>query len=236
MILTGHQPNYLPYPGFFEKIARADRFLVVDNVQFVKRGSFGWMHRNRIRTPSPQGWDWLSLPVLSKGRFHQRIDEAKLDNALPWGRKHWRALEFHYRRAPHFKEHADVFREIYERPWESFCELSCALLEVILRLLGLPSKIERTSALGITGESSELVLAMCRATGADTYLSGVHGRDYLDVAAFEKAGVKLVFQDFVCPEYPQCWPGPFVPNLSVVDLIFNCGDRSRGMLTGARPA
>jgi hypothetical protein len=236
MILTGHQPNYLPYPGFFEKIARADRFLVVDHVQFVKRGPFGWMHRNRIRTPSPEGWDWLSLPVLSKGRFHQRIDEARLDNAVPWGRKHWRALEFHYRRAPHFRDYAEEFRAIYEKPWESFAELSCAFLALLLRLLGLPERLERTSALGVTGESTELVLSMCRAVGADTYLSGRHGRDYLDVAAFERAGVRLLFQDFKCPEYAQCWPGPFVPDLSTVDLLFNCGPRARGMLAGDRPA
>ncbi|HVR84338.1 MAG TPA: WbqC family protein, partial [Planctomycetota bacterium] len=93
MILTGHQPNYLPYAGFFEKIARSDRFLVVDNVQFVKRGTFGWMHRNRIRSGSPEGWDWLSVPILSKGRYTQEIREAEIDNSTPWPRKHWRSIE-----------------------------------------------------------------------------------------------------------------------------------------------
>jgi hypothetical protein len=236
MILTGHQPNYLPYAGFFEKIARADRFLVVDNVQFVKRGTFGWMHRNRIRSGSPEGWDWLSVPVLSKGRFHQKILEAEVDNSTPWARKHWRALEWNYRKAPHFKTYADPFRELYERPWKGFCELTCAFIELLLRLLGIPRALERTSTLGISGESTGLVLAMCKAVGADTYLSGMHGKDYLDAAEFERQGIRLVFQEYVAAPYAQCWAGPFIPNLSVVDLLFNCGPDSLKVITGDRAA
>jgi hypothetical protein len=236
MILAGHQPNYLPYGGFFHKAARADRFLVVDNVQFVKRGTFGWMHRNRIRTPSPRGWDWLSVPVLTKGRYTQKVCEAAIDTSVPWARKHWRALEWNYRRARYFREYADAFRELYARPWTGFCEMACAFLDLLFRLLGMARPIERTSALGIAGESTGLILAMCRATGADTYLSGVHGRDYLDEEEVGRQGVRLLFQEFAPPSYPQCWPGPFVPGLSAVDLIFNCGPESRRVLLGDRPA
>ncbi len=236
MILTAHQPNYLPYAGFFHKAARADRFLVVDNVQFVKRGAFGWMHRNRIRTASPEGWDWISVPVRTRGRYTQLVREAEIDNSSPWARKHWRALEWNYRRAPYFADYAGEFRALYERPWTRFCELACAFLELLFRLLGLPRPLVRASELGVAGESTELVLALCRAAGADAYLSGVHGRDYLDPAAFEKAGVRLLFQEFSCPPYPQCWPGPFVPNLSVVDLLFNCGPESLKVIAGDRPA
>jgi hypothetical protein len=236
MILTAHQPNYLPYAGFFHKAARADRFLVVDTVQFVKRGPFGWMHRNRIRTASPQGWDWLSVPVLTKGRFTQKVRDAEIDPSVPWARKHWRALEWNYRRAPYFKDYAAEFRALYERPWKGFCEMTCAFLELLFGLLGLRRTLERTSALGIEGESTGLIVAMCRAVGAQTYLSGVHGRDYLDAAECERNGVRLVFQEFACPEYPQCWPGPFVPNLSVVDLLFNCGPESFRVLMGDRAA
>jgi hypothetical protein len=236
MILTGHQPNYLPYAGFFHKIACADRFLIVDNVQFVKRGPFGWMHRNRIRTNSPEGWEWLSVPVLTKGRFTQKISEAAIDTSVPWARKHWRAIEWNYRRSKYFKDYSGEFRSMYDRPWSWFCELTCGFIELLLRLLGLPRSCDRTSTLGITGESTGLVLAMCRAAGAETYLSGMHGHDYLDVEEFRRAGVRLLFQDFTCPEYPQCWPGPFVPNLSVIDLLFNCGPDSRKVLLGDRAA
>ncbi len=234
MILTAHQPNYLPYSGFFHKIARSDRFLVVDNVQFVKRGTFGWMHRNRIRTNSPQGWDWLSVPVLTKGRYTQRISEAEIDPAVPWARKHWKAIEWNYRRARYFADYAPEFSRLYGLPWTRFCDMACAFLEMILRLLGLPPSLERTSSLGIEGQSTDLVLNMCRTVGADAYLSGVHGRDYLEVPKFEAGGVRLMFQEFACPEYPQCWPGLFVPNLSVIDLLFNCGPDSLKVMTGDR--
>ena len=234
MILTAHQPNYLPYAGFFHKVARADRFLVVDNVQFVKRGPFGWMHRNRIRTNSPQGWDWLSVPVLTKGKFTQRICDAEIDPAVPWARKHWKAIEWNYRRARYFGDYAAEFRGLYERPWARFTDLACAFIELLLRLLGVPRAFDRASALGVEGQSTGLVLNLCRAAGADTYLSGVHGRDYLDVPQFEKSGIRLVFQEFSCPEYPQCWPGPFVPNLSVIDLLFNCGPDSLRVMNGDR--
>ena len=236
MILTGHQPNYLPYAGFFHKIALSGRFLVVDNVQFVKRGPFGWMHRNRIRTGGPRGWDWLSLPVKTKGRFTQEIREAEIDGSVPWGRKHWRAIEWNYRRAPFFMEYAGGFEKIYARPWKWFCDLSCALTELILEALGLDRKVERTSVLGITGQSTDLVLAMCRSVGADTYLSGIHGKDYLDPARFEREGVQLRFQEYRCPVYKQCWPGEFIPDLSVIDLLFNCGPGSREVLTRDREA
>ncbi len=236
MILTGHQPNYLPYAGFFNKVMRADRFLVVDNVQFVKRGTFGWMHRNRIRTDSPQGWDWLSVPVLTKGRHAQKVCEAAIDGSVPWARKHWRAIEWNYRKARFFGDYAADFQALYERPWKWFCDLSCAFIEMLMRQLGIPGGFERTSALGIAGESTGLVVAMCRATGADTYLSGVHGADYLDPAEFERNGLRLVFQEFAGPVYPQCRPGDFVPNLSVIDLLFNCGPESGRMLKSDRQA
>ena len=131
---------------------------------------------------------------------------------------------------------AEEFRSIYERPWAWFCDLTCAFIELLLRLLGLPRSCDSTSALGISGESTGLVLAMCRATGADTYLSGLHGRDYLETEEFRRAGVRLLFQEFSCPPYPQCWPGPFVPDLSVIDLLFNCGPESRKVLLGDRAA
>ncbi|HEV3029078.1 MAG TPA: WbqC family protein, partial [Planctomycetota bacterium] len=121
-------------------------------------------------------------------------------------------------------------------PWKSFCDLSCAFIELILHLLGLERSMDRTSALGITGESTGLVLAMCKATGADTYLSGVHGRDYLDPAEFERQGIRLRFQEFSCPAYSQCWPGPFVADLSIIDLLFNCGPDSLKVIAGDRAA
>lgn len=228
MIVTGHQPNYLPYPGFFEKIARADLFVVVENVQFVKRGPFGWIHRNKIRTGD--GWDWLTVPVLTKGKFTQTIRETRINNAEPWARKHWRSIEWNYGKAPHFAAHADALRAVYERKWEWVWELSVELIRLILGWLAVRTPVKISQDLGIAGEATDLVVDICRKTGADTYLSGAHGKDYLEAAKFDAAGLKLVFQEFEPRVYPQTPPGPFVPNLSVLDLIFNCGPDSRRVL------
>lgn len=233
MLLTGHQPNYLPYAGLFDKIARADRFVVVDNVQFVKRGPFGWIHRNRVRTASPEGWDWLTVPVLTSGKFHQTIKETAIDNALPWARKHWKTIEWNYRKARYFGDYAPDLRAVYERKWEWLTDLNVELVRLLLRFLGIDRGITLSSELGVEGKAGDFVLDLCRKAGADAYLSGVHGRDYLDLPAFERAGVRLEFQDYAAREYPQCVPGPFVPNLSVIDVIFNCGPESRKVVTAA---
>jgi len=232
MLLMGHQPNYLPYPGLFEKAFRSDRFVIVDHVQFVKRGPFGWIHRNRIRTESPQGWDWLTVPVLTKGKFTQSIRETQIDNELPWARKHWRTLEWNYRIAPYYADYAPELRAVYEKSWKWLCDLSVELIRLMLRWLDIPRKLEFTSEKGIEGKATGLVVNMCKAFGADAYLSGMHGHDYLDAAEFDRAGIRLEFQEFEMPPYPQCAPGPFVPNLSVIDLLFNCGPKSRRILVG----
>ncbi len=226
MLLTGHQPNYLPYAGFFDKVARAERFVVVDDVQFVKRGPFGWIHRNRIRTASPEGWEWLTVPVQTKGKFSQTIRETRVDNALPWARKHWKSVEWNYRKARFFAEYAPELKLVYERKWEWLCDLSVELIGLVLRWLGISRPLLLQSELGAAGKAGDLVLDLCRKTGADAYLSGIHGKDYLEPAVFESAGIQLLFQEYRAREYPQCVAGPFVPNLSVIDLIFNCGPES----------
>lgn len=229
MILTGHQPNYLPYAGFFHKIVRADMFLVVDNVQFVKRGPFGWIHRNRIRTP--EGWDWLTVPVMTKGKFTQTILETMIAPDVPWGRKHLKTLEWNYRTAPFLADYIGIFREVYGRKWESLCELNVCLIRELMSALGIRKEVRRTSELGITGRASELIVNMCRRVGADTYLSGVHGKDYIETELFAKEGINLVFQEFRHPVYRQCQPGEFVPDLSIVDMLFNCGPETSAMLS-----
>jgi hypothetical protein len=230
MLLTAHQPNYLPYLGFFHKIALADRFVVADTVQFVKRGPFGWIHRNKIRTA--EGWQWLSVPVHTKGKFTQRICDTMIRNDLPWGRKHWKALVFNYRKAPHFERYAPRLEAIYARPWEKLGDLNEALIRLMLEFLQIERPILRASQEGIQGKATELIVNLCRAAGTDRYLSGVHGRDYLDPARLEEAGIHVTIQPFTHPTYPQCQPGPFVPNLTALDLLFNVGPGSRAVLMG----
>jgi len=229
VILTAHQPNYLPYLGFIEKIAKADIFLIVDNVQFVKRGPFGWIHRNKIR--NPQGWQWLSLDCLTKGKYQQNINEVQFKPGSPHLRKHWRAIEVNYQKAPYFEQYSHFFKAIYlEQEWKSLADLSSTLIKSLMDAFDINVPLNRTSTLNITGKASELIVNMCLEVGASSYLSGIHGKDYLNLPLFEEKGIELIFQDYTHPIYTQCWQGDFQPYMSALDLLFNHGPESKKIL------
>jgi hypothetical protein len=235
MILTGHQPNYLPYPGFFEKILRADLFLLVDTVQFVKRGRFGWIHRNRVQAPTPEGWCWLTVPVITHDRYLQSIRDTRIDGRLPWRRKHWRTLEARYRESPGFGLYGPALEAVYRREWESLADLNECLIREILGFLSIRTPVRKLSELRSEGRASDLIVSFCKELGADQYLSGVHGRDYLDQPLFEEAGIRLSFQEFSCPPYPQHSGREFLPDLSIVDLLFSAGAEARRLLETGGP-
>jgi len=217
MLLTAHQPNYLPYPGFFRKIATADEFLIVDTTQFVKRGPFGWIHRNRIRTPN--GPIWLTLPVLQKGRFDQRIHEVELDPRRDWGKKHFKSLQWNYRTSPHWERYSSVLKEFYSRTWTHLAPLNTALIRWFLRELEIDRPVHIASELAARGRSTEYILSFCRELGADAFLSGRHGRDYLEIGRFPEAGIELRFHECDPPHYgpPVGEPGD---SLSMIDWLF----------------
>ncbi len=232
MLLTGHQPNYLPYLGFFHKIYHAGMFVIVDNVQFVKRGPFGWMNRNKIRTA--EGARWLTVPVLVKGKFEQQIKDTKINTALPWARKHWRTLARSYSKAPYFTRYADFFDETYnKKKWENFCDLSTHLIFFLLKALGIDRPVKIASELGGRGKGDDLILDLCEKTGADAYLHGKHGADYIDEEKFRARGVGCAYQNFEHPVYRQQHL-PFLSHLSVVDLLFNHGAESLEILLGRK--
>jgi len=216
MIATGHQPNYLPYLGFFHKIASSNIFVIVDTVQYVKRGPFGWINRNRIRTH--QGWMWLSVPVFTKGKYTQTIQEVLIDNSTNWAHKHWRAMELSYNRAPFFKLYENFFSELYNKKREKLCDLNEEIIRYIVDILGLKTKITRASVLGVSGKATGLIIDICKKTGADTYLHGKHGKDYIDQAKFTDNNIRCLYQEFHHPTYPQVYE-PFIPEMSIVDLL-----------------
>ena len=232
MILTGHQPNYLPYLGFFHKIYHCDLFVIVDNVQYVKRGPFGWVNRNKIRTAD--GWQWLTVPVLVKGKFHQKIMETQINATLPWARKHWRSLVTNYGKAPHFSQYADLFDETYNRKkWDNFSELSSHLILCLMKALGIEKPVKFASEIGAEGKGDELILDMCAKTGADAYLHGKHGQDYIDEQKFKDRNIRCVYQQFEHPIYQQQFE-PFTPYMSATDLLFNYGNESLDILLGKK--
>ena len=224
MILTAHQPVYLPWLGLFHKIACADAYCYFDAVQYVKRE---WNNRNRIKTA--HGPIWLSVPVLTTGYREKPLCELQIDNTIDWKKKHWRSLSISYAKAPYFKKYSFFFEDVYTQQWTYLSELNEHMLKWFLKELGISVTYYKASALHFVGAKSELVLDMCKKLGADSYVFGALGRDYAKVADFERAGIKVVFQDYKHPIYPQLH-GDFVPYLSIVDLIFNCGERSLDIL------
>src|SRR3989339_1677411 len=153
MLITGHQPNYLPYIGFFHKVSLADTLVIVDVVQYVKRGPFGWINRNRIRTP--QGWIWLTVPVKTKGKFHQSIMETEIDNSTPWARKHLKSIERNYQNAPYFHKYFEFLQEIYQKQWLLLPELNEAIIRYIIGQLGIKTRIVKASQLGLDYNSPD---------------------------------------------------------------------------------
>lgn len=224
MILTAHQPVYLPWLGLFHKIALADMFISFDQVQYQPRD---WNNRNRIKTP--QGPIWLTVPVLRKGYLEKSICDIEINNDEPWGRKHWRSLKIAYAKSPYFQKYAAFFEDTYHRRWESLVDLNTYMLKWFLDTLGLPVPVRSAGEWNFQGQKSDLVLDMCRQVGASSYIFGALGKDYADVPSFEREGIQVVFQDYAHPVYPQLH-GEFVSHLSVVDLLFNCGDESRDRL------
>jgi hypothetical protein len=225
MIAAVHQPQFMPWLGYLDKIVRSETFIFLDNVQFKKNE---FQNRNKIKTA--QGWMWLTVPVLYK--YPEQINEVKINTRIDWRKKHIRTLAINYQKAPYFH---DIFPEVerfYAGDSASIAEVNRESVLMLLGLLGLDRKIVIASALGhLPEEPSERLAAICESLSADTYLSGAGGRAYLDLEPFNKRGITLKFQTFNHPVYPQLY-GDFIPNLSLLDLLFNCGPDSLKILEG----
>lgn len=227
MILTGHQPEYLPWLGFFDRIYKADIFVILDDVQYQKGG---FINRNKIKTS--QGWQWLTVPVKERER-RKKIKEVVINNQSDWGRVHWKALFYNYNKAPYFKEYADFFKGVFDKKWKLIAELDIFLLENIINILGIKRRIERSSSIKVTGEATDRLINICKALGATTYLSGPGGKEYMETERFKEENINVTFQDFVRPTYPQLFKEKgFIPYLSVIDLLFNCGPESLNIILG----
>jgi len=229
MIVAGHQPQYLPFAGFFNKAILADKFVFVDHVQFEKKG---WQNRNRIK--SQMGWQWLTVPVLTAGRFDQPISEVEIDNTKDWAKTHWRTLTTQYGKSPHFKEHASFFEETYLYPWKRLVDLNISIISYLMGEFKIQRPLYFSSAFGLTGKKTDLLTDICEALHCDTYLSGSGpgAKQYVETDKFKAKHLSHVFQKFTPPDYGQnkC----SVANLSVIDMLFNVGsEKSRKLLDGA---
>ncbi len=226
MLVAIHQPHYLPWLRYFEKIARADAFIVLDNIQYSKNG---WQNRNRIKTPN--GPALLTVPV--HGRYRQRLNEVRVNNAVPWRRKHGEALRQAYGKTPHFAACAEFLEATYGRDWEYLNDLNHHMLTHWVRLLGINTPLYYASELDVPGVATERLVNLVRAVGGDAYYSGAFALDaYLDPAVLAASGIALVLQHWTPPVYEQ-GRGTFIPDLSVVDLLAHKGPEARALILAA---
>lgn len=226
MIVAAHQLHYLPWLRYFHKMAGCDTFVILDNIQFNKNG---WQNRNKIKTPA--GESILTVPV--RHRFQQLLSEVEIDSQQAWQRKHWKSIEGAYRKAPFFKEHEPFFRKVYEKKWQRLNDLNHEMLTYLLKALGIRTPILRSSELPLKGEATERLISLCKAVGARAYLTGAYAAEvYLDSERFKREGIELAFQEWKSPEYLQLYPeAGHLPDLSIIDLLFNCGPRSLAILS-----
>ena len=231
MIVTIHQPEHLPWLGFFDKMRQADVFVMLDSTQFVKDD---FQNRNRIKTS--KGSTWLTVPVFKKGRSNQLLVDTDICNDRNWRNKCWNPIYQNYREAPYFAEHKLFFEELYAKKWSKLVELNIEIIQYLALQLGVKTKLVRASELGVYEKGSTKVnLTICRLLEADVYLSGKYGKEYLDETQFEEHNIKVKYQDFQHPIYPQLW-GEFLSHMSTIDLLFNCGDSSLEIIAQSNSA
>ena len=212
------QSNYIPWKGYFDLIAYVDEFIIYDEMQFTKRD---WRNRNRIKTPS--GLQWLTIPVLTKGNFHQKISETMVDG-MDWAKTHWASLEKNYSRSTFFREVSSWLKPLYlERTYSLISEVNRVFIEAICSFLQIKTKITCSSKFNLIGEKSERLANICTQAGASDYVSGPAARDYINLEAFNQRRINLEWFDYrdYLP-YEQLW-GDFTHKVSIVDLMFNCG-------------
>lgn len=218
MIVTAHQPAYLPWLGYIHKIALSDTYVILDNVQFEKNS---FTNRNKIY--STQGELMLTVPLQMKGHIGKPIKEIRISNIENWRKKHWNSIKQSYTKAPFFERYVSELESFYSKEWVFLIDLTLGMLNFWLKEMNIKTKIIKQSEIGINSQKQDMVFDLCKATNADVYISGELGQDYLNAEPFKQAGTEVYFQNYQHPIYPQYRKKDFVPNLGIIDLLMNVG-------------
>lgn len=218
------QSNYIPWRGYFDLIASADEFILLDDVQYTKRD---WRNRNKIKTP--QGTQWVTIPVDTKGKYQQLISETKV-KSFDWQLDHWSSIQHNYARAAYFERYAPEIEVLYRSKMSSFLShINEKFLTHLCQLLEINTRITHSSDYQIsTEDKSYRLVELCQKAGASQYLSGPKAKAYLDIPAFHQAGIDVAFIDYSqYGVYPQCH-GAFEQSVSIIDMVFNLGPEAAG--------
>jgi len=226
VIIAIHQPQFMPWLGYFDKMDQVDAFVLLDNVQYKKNE---FQNRNRIKTP--QGPQWLTVPVSYQ--FPALINEVTVRTGDPWRRKHVQTLVANYAKAPYWTDYAESLQTLYADELASLAAINRASVAWLQRELGIETPLVVASEMDLSEEPTQRLLDICKALGASRYLAGVDGRKYMELNRFKEAGIEVVFQDFEHPNYAQLH-GEFTSHLSALDLLLNCGPESGKIVRGNR--
>lgn len=224
MIISIHQPDFLPWLGFFNKVRLSDLFVIGDQVQYTYKG---YQNRNKIKTV--KGSHWLTVPIVRD--WGQALNKMKTSederNGVSWGELHLRTLNVNYNKAPFYDKYIGIFENIYRKKIKLLADNNMEFLKAIFEILGIDVPIKKASEMELTSTKSEQIVGICKTLGADAYLSGTGGLHYIEQSLFETNNIKLLFNNYAHPAYQQQFTNlGFLPNMSVIDLIFNTGPES----------
>ena len=215
------QSNYIPWKGYFDLIASVDEFIVYDDMQYTKRD---WRNRNKIKTP--QGVQWLTIPVLVKGKYFQKIKETEIQDSI-WAQEHWKTLEQNYGKAKYFNEISEWLSPLYlENESNKLSLINISFIQSVCKYLEIKTIIKHSWDYPIIDGKTERLVDLCKIAGGTEYVSGPSAKSYIDEKLFQHKNIKLTwFNYMIYPEYPQLW-GAFVHEVTILDLLFNCGEES----------
>lgn len=217
MIVTIHQPDFLPWLGFFDRWKKSDIYIVLDDVQFLRRG---WHNRDRIKTP--QGVKWLTIPVKKSGRYLQQIRDVEIDSGSEWAKGHLGIIKASYGKAPNYGRFYPFIEKIYIKRHARLMDLNMDFLRFISSVLEIKTPVVFSSALKTEKTGTERLLELVRVVGGDTYMTGLGSKDYLEEALFGKEGIKVLWQEFEHPVYRHMY-GDFEKGLSTLDYLMMDG-------------
>ena len=223
MKIAIHQANYFPYPGFFHKINQADVFVIQDDIKFVNKVT------NRNKIISSSGHTWINVPI-KKGHQSLPIMDVKINNEIPWKKINFKKVCAGYNKAKFFHLYKDFFENLYKKEWNNIFDLNFETIKQVFVWLNIKTKIVIESELDVSGPSTERLVKVCKKLGADTYISGIGGKKYLDEKLFEKNKIILKYQNYNPIKYTQHMSKSFIPNLSIIDLLANAGSESGKLL------
>ncbi|MCF6465674.1 WbqC family protein [Clostridium sp. Cult2] len=223
LIITAHQPNYIPWLGFFHRMNYVDKFVILDNVQFTKDA---FIQRNKIKTSNGE----LMLTVPVKVKTDTLIKDVLIDNSQSWQKRHWLSIKYNYNKSPYWDYLSNELEDIYNKNWIKLFDLNMKIIELIRNKLNINTEIIIASELKQDfGKKTNLLIALCKHLEADTFFSGAGSKTYIEQEKFNQNNINLFFQNYNHPIYKQRM-GNFISHLSILDLLFNCGPKSLEIL------